>query len=673
MTAYQPSGGSASGLESGVRAARLEPLLAAATLVVAVFAAYARSFSGPFVFLDVAAILDNPTIRHLWPIWDCLRPPHVPGITVEGRPLVNLTLALNYALSGTTVWSYHAFNVALHAASALVLFGIVRRTLGSLGMRQAEVAGWLVALLWALHPLQTESVNYVVQRAESLMGLLYLTTLYGFIRAVGVTGARGRLAWLAFSFFACLLGMAAKEVMASAPAIVFLYDRTFVSGGWIEAWRRRWAYYLALAATWAPLAWLVHSTGGNRGGTSGFGIGVTWTAYLLTQGPAILRYLRLSLWPSPLIFYYEVRWFRPGEVAFECASVALLAAATAVAVWRRRPAGFLGAWFFAILAPTSLIPGMSQTIAEHRMYLPLAAVLVGLVLAVRGIANRLGLPNFAWTGALLLAGVALGTLTFRRAAAYSSEVALWTDTVAKAPGNPYSRNNLGIALASAGRTAEAIGQLETVIREDGNYAEAHDNLGLALAESGRLPEAIAEYGNAIRLKGDYPEAIANLGVALAASGRYLDAIEQFQRAVELKPEYMAARNNLAAALATVGRLPEAIAQYRRVLEQDPASAETLYNLGNSLAKSGQWGEAAASYGRAVELQPKNADAQANLGVALATLGKFSEAVPAYERALALAPNDPDLHQNLGLALRELGRAPEADAQFAAAARLRGVR
>jgi hypothetical protein len=169
--------------------------LAGLALVLAVAAAYANSLRAPFVFDDGFAIVRNATIRHLGRIGDVLSPPT--GFAVCARPLVNLSLAINYAISGLNPWSYHLLNVVIHALAALALFGILRRTLAG---PAAAFAAWTAALLWALHPLLTESVTFVIQRTESLMGLCYLTTLYCFIR-----GARGAARpWFGLCFLSCL-------------------------------------------------------------------------------------------------------------------------------------------------------------------------------------------------------------------------------------------------------------------------------------------------------------------------------------------------------------------------------------------------------------------------------------------------------------------------------------
>ncbi len=678
--------------------AELKVLAAGAAVAGAALAAYAGSLSAPFVFLDLPAIVDNPTLRSLWPIGRVLDPPSAGGVTVGGRPVVNLSFALNYAAGGLRVWGYHALNLAIHAAAGLALLGIVRRTLLRLGAApdRALGLGFAAALLWTLHPLQTEAVTYVVQRAESLMGLFYLLTLYCFIRYVGrpsasagaaADGETGGRAWAWLSALCCLLGMATKEVMVTAPVIVLLYDWTFGSGSLGSTWRRRRVFYAALFSTWLPLAALVAGYGGNRGGTSGFGLGLPWWRYLLTQFPALVRYLRLAVWPTGLDFYYPVDWIHSAGAVLPAAVPILGAAAAAlIGLGRRRWWGLAGFWFFSILAPTSLVPGLSQTIAEHRMYLALAPVVIvgvaGAFWALDRIFARVpGGPagasgrraTAAGVGGCLVLAAALGWMTARRNRTYRSAEALWSDTAAKSLGNPYVQNNLGVVLAGEGRRPEAIGRFRLAIAEAPDYAEAHNNLGLALAGGGGYAGAVAQYREALRLRPAYAEAEANLGVALSALGRRAEALEDFRRAVRLAPDYAAGHDDLAVALAEAGRLKEAIREYRIVLRLAPDSADARYNLGNELAFAGRTSEAIAQYREAVRLKPDDVEARANLGAVLAQAGRPAEAVRQYERALDLAPGDPDIHYNLGLALRALGRTEEGDDEIATADRLRRAR
>src|SRR5664280_1652766 len=322
---------------------------------------YHNSLQGVFLFDDDAGIVQNTTIRRLWPMWTALSPP--PRATVEGRPLVNLSLAINYAFGGVRVWGYHVLNLTIHILAGLTLFGIVARTLRQPVLREcfgraALPLALTIALIWVIHPLQTESVAYVIQRAETLMGLFYLLTLYCAIR--GADSASANL-WYSASVVACLLGMASKEVMVSAPLIVLLYDRTFLSGTFAQAWRQRWRLYVGLAATWIPLGYLVASTS-NRSGSAGFGTIVTWQAYALTQLQAIALYLKLSIWPDPLVFDYGTGLAHSSsEVASSAFIVAVLLVGTLVALRRWPALGFVGVWFFVILAPTtSVLPVATQ-------------------------------------------------------------------------------------------------------------------------------------------------------------------------------------------------------------------------------------------------------------------------------------------------------------------------
>lgn len=640
--------------------------LAAGLLVLAATAAYCNSFGGPFVYDDIASIPDNPTIRHLWPLPPVLSP--LGGaLTVSGRPVLNFSIALNYAISGLNPWSYHALNLAIHVLAGLVLFGLVRRTLrrpvwrGCFGGDTLPLA-LAVALGWTLHPLQTESVAYLIQRAESLMGLFYLLTLYGFVRAAE-SPTPGR--WRVLSFVCCLLGMATKEVMATAPLLVLLYDRTFVAGSFRDALRERRNDYAGLAATWLLLGWLVASTGGNRGGSVGFGTGVHPWSYGLTQFEAVARYLELAFWPHPLAFDYGTFWVRrASEVMPPALFVVPLAAGTLVALWRWPRWGFAGAWFFAILAPSSLMPGTTQMIVEHRMYLSLAAI---AAVAALGLHQLLGQRSFAVLPALALA---LGGLTERRCADYRSNEAIWGDTVAKRPMNAAAHNNLGVALQNTGRTAAATAHFKESLRLDPNSAETHSYYGNLLRQTGHLEESIAEFHAALRLYPDYPEANNNLGCALLDLGRTTEAMARFEAALRCKPVYAEAQCNLGDAQLHAGRPTEAIARLQAGLSLNPDYADAHYNMATALAQLGRRDEAMAEFAEALRLKPAYPEAHNNWGVTLLDLGRVREAADHFAAALQLKPDYAEAHCNLGNALLQIGRVPEAIQQLQAALRLK---
>ncbi len=598
------------------------------------------SLGGPFIYDDRLWITWNPSIRHLWPLWDLLATS--PGNPVHGRPILSLSLALNRAIGGENPWGYHVANVVIHALCALTLFGVVRRTLAFLPVtcpteRGRTIAGFLVALLWAVHPLLTESVTYVIQRAESLMGLFYLLTLYCFIRGLG--SARAGL-WNLAAVLACLLGMGTKEPMVTAPALLLLYDRTFAAGTFVGALRRRRGLYLALALTWLPLAGL---GAGLRNPGVGYTMGYTWWTYGITEGWVVMHYLLLAFWPRPLVFDYgadvvpslgaTLPWARGlGAVALGAACACL---------GRRSAAGFAVVAFLVLLAPSSsIVPVASEPMAESRMYLPLAA-LAALVVGVGwSLQGRRSLPVF------LGAALALGTATWFRNRDYRTEAAIWADTVRGRPANARARVALGSALAQEDRPAEAAEQFAAALRIDPGDFEARLNYGLALFHLGRIGDALSQYRSLVPPTPDSADLHFDLGLALDASGRPDEAIAQYRRALEIDPLNVRARNNLGALLFRAGRFGEALADYRQAARLEPDSALTHYNLGMALAQAGSLEEAIGEYRWALRINPDNADAHNNLGGALARAGRPSAAIAEFEQALRIRPDYARARSNL---------------------------
>ncbi len=649
---------------AGTRAPVLRGWLPAIALAGLGIAVYSASLGGVFLFDDTASIVDNASLRHLWPLGAPLSPPQG-GLTVSGRPVLNLTLALNYAAGGLDVRGYHAVNLLVHVLASLALFGIVCRTLQAWMPRfESPVAvSWAVAALWAVHPLQTESVAYVVQRAESLMGLLYLATLYAFIRGAG--GGARRRAWFALSVACCFLGMATKEVMVSAPLVVFLFDAVFLSESWAEPWRRRGWVHAALASGWILLALLVIGAHG-RGGTAGFHGGPYALRYWASQGPAILHYLGLVVWPHPLVIDYGLQGLEPslGQIPAGLAVLALAGASTWGLV-RRSAAGFLGFFFFAILAPTSLVPGGRQALAEHRMYLALAPVLIGIVAGAWTVGRARPRALALLLGAAILA---LGLLTWSRTLDYRTELALWTDLASLRPGDAEALHGLGAAYYHAGRLQEAKTTLEKAA-PDGVDPQINYTLGRVCADLGLVDEAQAQYSRALEIRPGYPDAEVAWGNLLQARGRPADAAAHYRRALAAEPDNAGIRNDLGAALRRMGRIKEAIAEFRKALELDPELAPAHHNLGTGLAAGGRIEEALPELSKAASLNPEDFETQYDYGVALAAAGRWDEAISRYRDAVRLAPSNPAPRNNLGAALAREGRFSEAVSEFRAAVAL----
>jgi len=659
----------------------------AGLIAAAAAAAYADSFGGDFQFDDFPAIRDNATVLRLWPLTAALRPPRG-ALTVSGRPILNLSLAVNHAISGWNLWSYHALNLLIHLGAALALYGIVRRSrrvgaaAGESDAARDRFAA-AVAGIWAVHPLTTEAVTYIVQRGESLMGLFYLLTLYCFVRSAAVplrgamadekAAARNSRLWLGLSCLSCLLGVGTKEVIVSAPIVVLLYDRIFVARGWRAAWRRRRAYYLCLAGTWIPLAALVLANGGNRGGTSGFNLGMAASRYWFSQIEALTRYVGLAFWPHPLVFEYGPPTFPFWLSAFVLGPAWLaLAVATIVGIVRGRAWAFCVAVCGLVLAPTSVMPGTIQFAVEYRMYLPLAAI---VALAAAGVETALALKparerSAGWARTAIVLILALAAASARRNYAYRSDLALWSDSVAKRPGSAKAQANLGMALSTRGRTAEAIAHYQEALRLNSGLAETYYDLGLAYESEDRYQEALAQFVTAAARDPTLVYAQSHAGRLLDRLGRPAEAEPYLRRAIARDANLASAHGSLGVALVAQGRIPEGIAEYRASLRLEPAQSEVEFDLGLALAATGRVAEAAAHYAAAVRLDPKDADAQLNLGVTLFQLGRESEALPPLAEAARLRPESAAAHGNFATALEQAGRLAEALPEFRRALQLR---
>ena len=459
----------------------MDGALAAALLCAAIAVEYRGAVDAPFIYDDALSVGANKSIVRLWPLVGSddapgpLRPPH--ALPTSGRPLVNFSLAVNYWFGGLDPRGYRLFNLAVHALSALVLLAIVRRVLrleffeGRFERAALAVAS-AVALVWAVHPLASEAVIYVTQRTELLVGLFYLLTIYCSLRYWAAASRGARAAWVALAAAACLCGMACKEVMVTAPAVVLLMERTFVAGTFRRALRSSWPLYAALALGWAFLWWL--NRGAPRSDSAGFHLGVSAAAWWLTQAKALWLYLKLAVWPAPLVIHYGLPFLTPEQAWPWALGAAALGAGTAILLWRRRAAGLVGAWVLVILSPTLVVPIVTEVAAERRMYLPLAGIVALVVvggywlgsrarekrLAVgkaRGASRWLVAAEVAAAGAVAIAFVALGA---RRAAEYRDEATLWRGAADRYPNDVVSQNNLAFVLLRSGKNDEAAERVE---------------------------------------------------------------------------------------------------------------------------------------------------------------------------------------------------------------------
>ena len=534
-------------------------------LLIAVVGAcvYAGSFNGPFVYDDYSSIVDNHTIRSLWPISGPLSPK--PDTAAASRPIYNLTLAMNYALGEFNPQGYHAVNLFFHIASTLLLFGIVRRTLhcDQVPERFARTSTSLAlaaALIWTTHPLQTSAVAYLTQRNELMMAFFTLLTLYCCIR--GWSGHERRGFWFAAAVGACALGMGSKETTAAAPLVVLLYDRTFVSRTFgASCSKHRWLY-VCLAATWVIV--LALALPGGRARAVGFGFGITAWDYLRTQAGVILHYLRLTIWPHPLSIAYGFHietdplvWLPRGLV------IVALMGWTVFALLRRLWIGFLGACFFIILAPSSsFLPLAAEIIAEKRMYLPLATIVIVMVVVVHDLLTRAASSRHARSGAgtalLIAVVVALGVTSILRIRDYRSEESIWRAAIEAVPDNDVAHAGLGYVLLKKGSPLEAFEQARRTLEIRADNIPAMMLAGRAASKLGDYPTATEYYTMGFRATGGSGWDVRSLlakahtkhALQLLNVDRSREAAEQFRAALEAKSDFLIPLNGLARLQAT---------------------------------------------------------------------------------------------------------------------------
>jgi Flp pilus assembly protein TadD len=585
---------------------------------------YWPSLRGVFLLDDDVYIVGNPDIKQLWPLRRHLAAPD--------RGVLRLTLALNYAIGGIKPLGFHIFNLAIHLFASLTLYGLVRRTIaclaktnrpsGKLDEHSPEIAdaanarsagslAFAVALVWVIHPLTTQAVTYVIQRSESMMALFYLLTLYCVAR--GATAVKS-WPWYVAAIISCGAGMGCKPVMVTVPLVVLIYDRLFLAESWRNMMRKRWWVYLVLAAEALSSGALegVVAKEPNAGATVGFGYrGISPWEYLISQPGVILHYLRLAVWPRPLCFDYD---WPPATISVTTGMAGVLIlgllAATVWGLSLKRRISFLGAAFFIVLAPTSSFVPIKDLAVEHRMYLPLAAVIALIVLASDRLSRS---ASKSWRTVVLgTAALVLGGLTIQRNRVYGSAIDLWGDVIAQRPNNARAWSHLGNAQMEAHRLDDAIASFRASLQAKPDWAEIENNLGNALAQAGRLDEAAEALKNALAHSPVLTHVHFNYAIVLQKLGRSEEAIEHYRAGLAATPQLVPPRINLADALRAVGRLPEAEAEMRTAIQYAPNNPAAHFALGYMLELQGKFSEASAEYRQVLALQPNHADARARL-------------------------------------------------------------
>jgi tetratricopeptide (TPR) repeat protein len=617
-----------------------------AAVAVCVVVFYINGVRGQFIFDDVPHIVEKSSLRN----WTLSR-----GLD-RSRWCIFASLVLNYRIGELNPANYHLLNIGVHAIAALALYGIARRTLAlrNFAEKDSQVLAFAIAAIWAVHPLQTESVTYIIQRCESMMGMFFLLALYALVRGATSSSAAPKLGWYAASVASFVLSTGCKEVAIVFPVVALLYDGMFLEESWSQVVKKRWGLYLAYlpGVIWLLLQLSPFLTGPSsaeegpslaRAPSVGLSMSITPWMYLRSQPTALLTYLRLSFWPDDLCLDYRMSVVDDPLAIYGYGLIVLLLFATSAWLyWRGSALGWLGLTWFAILAPTSSFVPTADLVVEHRMYLPLASVVVifvlGIYLAFKRVEEHRAL-GVAATAMLIVA--ALGLRTVVRNRDYFDPFHMWQLVAKQRPDNDRAHLNVGYLLMEKNDLEGAGRELELAVKlMPYDYKNLY-GYGTFLARTGRKQEAIRHYQAAIESWPGYVLPYMAQGNIAAGEGRYADAIPHYRKALEVSPGHVRASGLLADVLAKSGQFEEAIALCKEILATAPGDLRAQYILGWSLAVADD--ASLRNGGQAFELAQRvvaatdagNPDLLEMQALASAEAGQFSLAVASAEKALDL--------------------------------------
>ena len=640
-------------------------IIACLFLVVATLATYGDLRNHQFInYDDQLYVTDNSPVQA--------------GLTLKGlswafttmhggnwHPLTWLSFMVDSQLFGLHPGAFLLTNLLFHIANALLLF------LWLLYLTRTWGCSFLVAALFALHPLHVESVAWVAERKDVLSTFFWLLTMWAYVWYAERPGS-GRYLLILVCFS---LGLMAKPMLVTLPFVLLLLDYWPLGrlplkgpgpaaaspkpGPGVTLKRLVWEKSPLLVIS--ALSSVVTFYAQKEGRTISSLQAVPIPHRLANAMVAYVSYLGKMFWPAPLAVLYPL----PSNLPMWQGPAAGLALAV-LTLWALRqarrhpylPVGWL--WYLGTLLPViGLVQVGEQAMADRYTYVPFIGLFIMVAYGMADLGARWRVPR------LLLpvgAGVVLSALmacTWMQVSYWRDSISLYEHTLKVTRRNPTIHYNLGVALAAQGKRDQAVSHYAEALRLKPDYPEAHNNLGLALAAQGKMDQAVAHYAEALRLKPDYAEAHSNLGVALAAQGKLDQAVAHYAEALRLKPDLAEAHNNLGLALAQQGKMDQAVAHYAEALRLKPDDAEAHNNLGLALAAQGKLDQAVAHYAEALRLKPDYAEAHNNLGVALAQQGKIDGAITRFQKAIQIKPDFSVAYSNLGLAFAKQGNIDKA--------------
>ena len=592
-------------------------LLLLTFLAIVVFFLYAKTLTADFIFDDWHNIRNNPYIRltQLSP-QSLIRAAH--QSPSPSRPFAYMSFALNYFVHGYNAKGFHLVNILIHIANGMLLYFLIGTTLRTPALYPRystyRWAPFFTAFIWLVHPLHTQSVSYIVQRMNSMAAMFYVLSMLLYAQARMAEGKHKRRVLLSILPVAGILALGSKEISATLPFFIFIYEWYFFQDLRWEWFKKRLPVIAAICLLMIIISVLYLGVNPFERIMAGYATHhLTMAQRGLSQFRVVMFYISLLLWPHPSRLNLD-HDFQPSYSLLDPiptllaigAIMAILCLAILLAK-KDRLISFCVLWFFGNLAIESSIIGL-EMVFEHRNYLPsMFFMLMVVVLSYRFIK-----PKWVTYTILLTTATVCALWTFERNDAWRSRVLIWTDCTEKSPQKPRPFNNLGVALAARGHYKEATAQYHSALRLSPHYAEAHANLGQTLAKQGMLDEANKHFLTALQINPEDYEAHSNFGITLAIQGRHQEAIEHFSAALEINPNYVNAHNNLGVALKRQGHLQQAVEHFAAALEIDPSFAAAHNNLGMTLAQQGRLDEAIEHFSQALRINPEYESARHNL-------------------------------------------------------------
>jgi len=641
---------------------------------VVVLLIYSNTFRGPFVFDDRNNIQNNPDIRLTHLTLDSIKRASF-GSIAQNRPVANLSFALNYYFHQDNVSGYHWVNILVHMMAGIFLYLFLRVSLDIYPLPFSGVSHrWIpffAALIWLVHPIHTQSVTYIVQRMNSLAAMFYILAFLLYAKARLSEKPWTRRALFAGCILSSVLALGSKEISATLPFFIFLYEWYFFQDLRLTWLRRHWPVFAGLWFLFAVVAFIYLGRHPFDRILADYPAReFTLTERVLTQFRVVVYYISLLLFPHPSRlnldhdFQLSRSLFDPVGTLMSAFFIMCLMGFAIATAKRQRWLSFCLLWFFGNLVIESSVIGL-EMIFEHRTYLP------SMLLSLMAVTAASRYVKVEWLIRAVFCFVVMlcALWTYERNKVWGDAVSLWEDCVKKSPQKARPHYNLGFALEKQGRTDDAIDQYLEALRINPDIAKVHNNLGFAREKQGRIDEAIDHYLQALRVKPDYVAAHNNLGNALAKQGRADDAINHYLQALRIAPDIEEAHYNLANALRKQGRMDEAIDHYLQALHIKPDIEEAHYNLANALREQGRIDAAIHHYLETLRLKPDHEEAHYNLGNVLAKLGRTDEAIHHYLQAIRIKPDFEKAHNNVGVVLIRKGNIGEAIDHFQEAIRL----